>query len=811
MSVDRRFIAGLIDFLRVHQEEVLERWSEQIAHFPAPLSPALQRQMAKVFLSLQIAWMEGESEARTSETRGQAMEEAIQGGLTAADLSRAQIALKRAVIDALVTSYPGDRERLSATCALVETRIDEDLIAVSDLYYRARQRGLTGELKASMERYGTLVETMNEGVCMVDRDFQITFFNKRMEEITGYPQEEALGRPMSLLYDGESLAKVHSELEKRRSGRPSVYEAEMITRSGARVPVTISGVPIHDGAGNYTGSFGVITDISQRVEAERELRHRSDVIARLLDIERKRAAQLSMVGEIARLVLSTLDPDQIMRLSAESIQRNFAYYDVFLFAVDEAAGEVLLTAHAGAYLEFFSEGYRQAIGTGIVGWVAQTGEVLLSNDVAKEPRRILAFPQEEKTASELCVPIKLGDRVIGGIDVQSERTGAFDEHDVTSLQILANLIANAVENARLYQEMKFVKEFNERVIDTIPMPLLFLDRDLRIVSVNRAYCERRGLGRADLEGRNVREVFPDSILLQDDVLGAISTAIREGRSVKLENVLRPREFMNKVFNMFITGVERGPERQALVVFEDITEVVERAYQLSMLRQVIGTMQGILDLDRLLYAILTCVTAGTALGFNRAILLLVDRKRDVIEGKIGVGPGSEEEASHIWRNLAAQNLTLDDILRDYDNLPDKDGLPMSRLARRISIPLTEADNLIVRAVQEQRAIRVTDAYSAPEVSPELRDVLGVREFVCVPLIAKEKAVGAIIADNLYSGGPISDEGVHLLTAFASQAGLAVENAEVYAQLGDKESRQNKLTYFCDGGLLCSCKLPLQSSA
>ncbi|MSS72827.1 MAG: GAF domain-containing protein [Candidatus Latescibacteria bacterium] len=307
---------------------------------------------------------------------------------------------------------------------------------------------------------------------------------------------------------------------------------------------------------------------------------------------------------------------------------------------------------------------------------------------------------------------------------------------------------------------------------------------MRIVSVNRAYCERRGLGRADLEGRNVREVFPDSILLQDDVLGAISTAIREGRSVKLENVLRPREFMNKVFNMFITGVERGPERQALVVFEDITEVVERAYQLSMLRQVIGTMQGILDLDRLLYAILTCVTAGTALGFNRAILLLVDRKRDVIEGKIGVGPGSEEEASHIWRNLAAQNLTLDDILRDYDNLPDKDGLPMSRLARRISIPLTEADNLIVRAVQEQRAIRVTDAYSAPEVSPELRDVLGVREFVCVPLIAKEKAVGAIIADNLYSGGPISDEGVHLLTAFASQAGLAVENAEVYAQLGDK---------------------------
>lgn len=784
MTPDRLFTADLIDFLRVHREEVLERWSERIAHLPAPLSPSLQRQVAEVFLSILIARIERESDARIDEARGQATEDAIQGGLTAADLSRAQIALKRAAIDALVAAYPGDRERLSVTCALVETHIDEDIIAVSDLYYRTRQRGLTGELKASEERYGTLVETMNEGVCMVDRDFRITFFNKRLEEITGYAKEEALNRPMSLLYDGESLARVHSELEKRRAGEPSVYEAEMITKNGARVPVTISGVPLHDGAGNYAGSFGVITDISQRVEAERELWHRSAEIARLLDIERKRTAQLTMVSEIARLVLSTLDPDQIMRLSAESIQRNFAYYDVFLFTVDEAAGEVLLKAHAGAYREFFSEGYRQAVGTGIVGWVAQTGEVFLANDVAREPRRILAFPQEERTASELCVPIKSDDRVIGGIDVQSERVGAFDGHDVTSLQILANLIANAVENARLYQEMKSVKEFNERVIDTIPMPLLFLDRDLRIVSVNRAYCERRDLGRADLEGRNVREASPDSVLLQDDVLGAISTAIREGRAVRLENILRPREFMNKVFNVFITGVERGQERQALVVFEDITEVVERAYQLSMLRQVIETMQGILDLDRLLYAILTCVTAGTALGFNRAILLLIDRRRDVIEGKMGVGPASPEEASHIWRELADKDFTLDDILRNYDDLSDRDGLPMSRLARRISIPLTEAEDLIVRAVKEQRAIRVTDAYSAPEVSPELRDVLGVKEFVCVPLIAKEKAVGAILADNLYSNRPISDEGVHLLTAFASQAGLAVENAEVYAQLGDK---------------------------
>ncbi len=85
-----------------------------------------------------------------------------------------------------------------------------------------------------------------------------------------------------------------------------------------------------------------------------------------------------------------------------------------------------------------AEGYRQAIGVGIVGAVVATGESLVANDVTAEPRRILAFPEEKNSQAELCVPIKIGGRVMGGLDLQSRQKDAFDDDDLTAMQILAD-------------------------------------------------------------------------------------------------------------------------------------------------------------------------------------------------------------------------------------------------------------------------------------------------------------------------------------------------------------------------------------
>jgi signal transduction histidine kinase len=201
------------------------------------------------------------------------------------------------------------------------------------------------------------------------------------------------------------------------------------------------------------------------------------------------------------------------------------------------------------------------------------------------------------------------------------------------------------------------------------------------------------------------------------------------------------------------------------------------------------MQGVLDLDRLLYTILTCVTAGTALGFNRAILLLIDRSRNVLDGRMGVGPSSQEDVARIWSELALRNPTVEDILADYDRLEDPAQTPLSRAARQIRVALDDPDDVLVQAVRERRTFTATDGESLV-ISPALWSALGTHHFVAVPLVVKDRVLGVIVADNLYSGAPITDESVDLLSALASQAALALDNAELYRQLEAKVQEVEK---------------------
>jgi PAS domain S-box-containing protein len=91
---------------------------------------------------------------------------------------------------------------------------------------------------------------------------------------------------------------------------------------------------------------------------------------------------------------------------------------------------------------------------GIIGFVARTGSSWLANDVSKDPHYVKGFPEEVLTKSELCVPIKLGDQVIGVLDVQSIRLNDFDQADLAAMEAVADRVAVAIQNARLYEEIK---------------------------------------------------------------------------------------------------------------------------------------------------------------------------------------------------------------------------------------------------------------------------------------------------------------------------------------------------------------------
>ncbi len=136
----------------------------------------------------------------------------------------------------------------------------------------------TKELKRSEEKYRSLIETMNDGVGIISKDHTMTFANKRLGEILGYSADEIVGHDAFTFLDEKNKDRLDEELEKRAVGEASIYELEWTTKTGKNVPTLVSAAPLYDEKNNYSGSFAVITDITERKRFEQQLRQ-SDKLA----------------------------------------------------------------------------------------------------------------------------------------------------------------------------------------------------------------------------------------------------------------------------------------------------------------------------------------------------------------------------------------------------------------------------------------------------------------------------------------------------------------------------------------------------
>jgi hypothetical protein len=206
------------------------------------------------------------------------------------------------------------------------------------------------------------------------------------------------------------------------------------------------------------------------------------------------------------------------------------------------------------------------------------------------------------------------------------------------------------------------------------------------------------------------------------------------------------------------------------------------YQLRMLHRIGLAMQSAIDLDELLHLILASITAGQALGFSRAMIFLCDEACRALQGKMGVGPASAEEAGRIWQALANENLELEEFLEKHGKRkPDAYDIFDARVrAQRLAL-ISDACPF-VGAAKQMRTYRGTSASLRCASCREFLEALELSEFIGVPLVAKSRLIGLIIADKLY--GPqqeIHDDLARQLELFARQAAVAIEKADAHARL------------------------------
>jgi nitrate/nitrite-specific signal transduction histidine kinase len=189
---------------------------------------------------------------------------------------------------------------------------------------------------------------------------------------------------------------------------------------------------------------------------EQRVRERTQALER-------RALQLETSTRVSREITSILDIDDLLKRVVELMKRAFGYYYVAVFLVDDETNTLVLAAGSGELGQRRKrEGMRLTIGAASLnGHVAQSNEAAMVNDVSQDPRYI-ADERLPDTCAELVIPLRIGERVLGTLDVQSAELNAFDEEDLRIMQSLGDQVAIAIENARLYDRSRMLAVLEER-------------------------------------------------------------------------------------------------------------------------------------------------------------------------------------------------------------------------------------------------------------------------------------------------------------------------------------------------------------
>ncbi len=266
----------------------------------------------------------------------------------------------------------------------------------------------------------------------------------------------------------------------------------------------------------------------------------------------------------------------------------------------------------------------------------------------------------------------------------------------------------------------------------------------------------------------------------------------------------PSKFSESDFQLLLTVANQmSCAIENAIAHQEISNMAQahekRIQQLSTLWELNKALLTTVHFERILHLTLTAITIGDGLGFNRAMLFLINEKNQNLEGTLAVGPNSAEEAGKIWNTLSQRKGTPSDLIAQLQLAPESNSV-LNSIVKGIRIPLEQEQCILSRTVLEGRPFNIRwssfgegwlqthcerGCLLGSEVGCDVGQHLShdprVCSFATVPLWGKGKVMGLILVDNLYNQNPITEEDIHVLSMFSNQAGLAIENALLYRNL------------------------------
>jgi diguanylate cyclase (GGDEF)-like protein/PAS domain S-box-containing protein len=301
--------------------------------------------------------------------------------------------------------------------------------------------------------------------------------------------------------------------------------------------------------------------------------------AHLMELVLRRSRQVEIINHIGKQLNSALEAEKLCAKAIYLLRDNFPYKYVDIFRLNETKTSLIRTTHHEYDLFGDRRPASLAIGEGIVGRAARTGQTILLNDVLSDSEYVRGF---EDSTAELAAPLRWDEEIFGVLNIEHTGTHKFTEDERILIEAVASQISLALKNANLFEQLRTSKVYLELVLNAAEdTSIISLDKTGRIITFNSGSERLLGIPAAEATGRMISEV----------IQGKRTRTVFRGLSgkAKLERwedelkVLRPDK---KTFwaHIIVWPIEPASDLFVgfLIILTDVTQRVELENKLKQL-------------------------------------------------------------------------------------------------------------------------------------------------------------------------------------------------------------------------------------
>jgi PAS domain S-box-containing protein len=324
-------------------------------------------------------------------------------------------------------------------CLVISVLVLSGVALIGPIFRKIRDS--EESLRQSEERYRTIVETAQEGIGVLDAADRVTYINPRQTELSGFSLPEIQGSHIFDFTPEPEKPKIQQILDCLREGKTGTREVCFLRRDGSPLWSILAYSPWFDSHGRYTGTVGMITDITARKAADETIR--------------RRVRQQAAVAELGQMALTSVDLQTLMNRIAARIAETLEVEFSKVLELLPAGNALRLRAGAGWQNGLIGQTLVEGGPNSQAGYTLLSQVPVIATDLATESRftapRLL---RDLGVVSGLSVIIGGKERPFGVLGAHSRRKQNFTEDDTNFMQAMANILALAVERHRMYEALQ---------------------------------------------------------------------------------------------------------------------------------------------------------------------------------------------------------------------------------------------------------------------------------------------------------------------------------------------------------------------